>query len=107
MQEALTRNRDMELTKEDAMIIGRDPAHPALFINSEGEKFIGSDERFFQIKEKENVFTLYARKGTGLLSCLRPRKKKLPHFNSASYRVNSISIRQQKRQYNKTLFYIV
>lgn len=74
-QDALTRNRDKGLTKEDAMIIGRDPAHPALFINIEGKKFIGSDERFFRIKEKENVFTLYARKGTGLLSSLRPRKK--------------------------------
>ncbi|MCW2484524.1 hypothetical protein J5069_01310 [Candidatus Symbiopectobacterium sp. NZEC127] len=75
IQDALTRNRDRGFTKEDAMIIGRDPAHPALFINIEGKKFIGLDDRFFRIKEKENVFTIYARKRTGLLATFRRRKE--------------------------------
>ncbi|MCW2479807.1 ADP-ribosyltransferase [Candidatus Symbiopectobacterium sp. NZEC135] len=75
IQEALARNRNKGLTKEDAMIIGRDPTHPALFINIEGNKYIGSDDRFFRIKEKENVFTIYARKRTGLLSSFRRRKQ--------------------------------
>lgn len=75
IQDALTKNRDKGLTQEDAMIVGQDPAHPALFINIEGKKFIGSDGRFFRTKEKENVFTIYARKRTGLLSAFKRREE--------------------------------
>lgn len=75
IQDALIKNRDKGLTQEDAMIVGQDPAHPALFINIEGKKFIGSDGRFFRTKEKENVFTIYARKRTGLLSAFKRREE--------------------------------